>query len=218
VTDRLFLLYFLFCLGAPFRRYARRLWTCHRRWAPAAGCGVFLCELVPSGDPFVCCLCETFFLCEILFSNGFFIFSEKQIKFATSSTTAAVQSKSNSHVNVYCQPVEFTSFCLVCSLCAMFYVVFEEAEGAGLRPPFGLTTAPATVLGGCWCRGGAGTSQVVSKWRATSSYKIGQKIAIPRKATDRLLRAFWVNFCVFNGHFRQYFQNLHHLLYGFRKY
>jgi hypothetical protein len=42
-----------FFLGAPFKRYARRLWTCHRRWAPAAGCGVFLCELVPSGDPFI---------------------------------------------------------------------------------------------------------------------------------------------------------------------
>jgi hypothetical protein len=34
----------------------------------------------------------------------------------------------------------------------------------------------------------------------------------------RKVRAFWVNFCVFNGHFRQYFQNLHHLLHGFRKY
>jgi hypothetical protein len=53
---------FFFFLGAPFKRYARRLWTCHRRWAPAAGCGVFLCELVPSGGPFMCCLCETFFL------------------------------------------------------------------------------------------------------------------------------------------------------------
>jgi hypothetical protein len=71
-TDRLLL---LFCfLGAPFKRYARRLWTCHRRLAPAAGCGVFLYELVPSGDPFICCLCETFFF--FLF-NGFFYFLRK---------------------------------------------------------------------------------------------------------------------------------------------
>jgi hypothetical protein len=39
--------------------YARRLWTYHRMRAPAVGCGVFLYELVPSGDPFVSCLCET---------------------------------------------------------------------------------------------------------------------------------------------------------------
>jgi hypothetical protein len=64
--------FFLFFLGAPFKRHARRLWTCHCRWAPAAGCGVFLCELVPSGDPFICCLCKTFF-----FLRNFFIPSEK---------------------------------------------------------------------------------------------------------------------------------------------
>ena len=91
-----------FFLGAPFKRYARRLWTCHRRWAPAAGCGVFLCELVPSGDPFICCLCETFFLADIFYlTDIFFISSEKQIKFVASTATAAVQSKSNSHVSVY---------------------------------------------------------------------------------------------------------------------
>jgi hypothetical protein len=53
-----------------------------------------------------------FFFAKLFFSNEFFISSEKQIKFATRSTTAAVQSKSNSHVNVFYQPVEFTSFCL----------------------------------------------------------------------------------------------------------
>jgi hypothetical protein len=38
-----------FLLRCPLRR----LWTCHRMWAPAAGCGVFLSELVPSGDPLI---------------------------------------------------------------------------------------------------------------------------------------------------------------------
>jgi hypothetical protein len=116
-TDRLFLLFFL---GAPFKRYARRLWTCHRRWAPAAGCGVFFCELVPSGDPFVCCLCKTFFLGRNFFSPTDFLFPPKN-KLSSQrgllSATAAVQSKSNSHVNVYYQPVEFTSFCLVAWVC-----------------------------------------------------------------------------------------------------
>jgi hypothetical protein len=38
------------------------------------------------------------------------------------------------------------------------------------------------------------------------------------KKTFYIVRAFWVIFFVFNGNFRQYFQNLHHLFYGFRKY
>jgi hypothetical protein len=55
-----------------------------------------------------------------------------------------------------------------------------------LRPPFGLTTAPATYWGvagvvGCWYLPGG-----VKMERATGFYKIGQKIAIPLKATDRL--------------------------------
>jgi hypothetical protein len=51
-----------------------RLWTCHRMWAPAAGCGVFLYELVPSDGPFLWCLYETFFLRTFvfIFSNGLF--------------------------------------------------------------------------------------------------------------------------------------------------
>jgi hypothetical protein len=92
--------------------YARRIWTFHRMRAPAAGCGVFLHELVPSDDPFVWCLCETFFLRK-------FVTSILQLRYCRT----AVQSKSNSHVNVYdttgypgYQPVEFTSFCLVCWL------------------------------------------------------------------------------------------------------
>jgi hypothetical protein len=72
-------------------------------------------ELVPSGDPFICCLGETFFV-RFFLTELFFISSEKQNKFVTSTTATAVQSKSDSHVNVYYQPVEFTSFCLVCSL------------------------------------------------------------------------------------------------------
>jgi hypothetical protein len=100
-----------------FRCSLRRVWTYHRMWAPAAGCGVFLCELVPSNDTFMSLKKKN---ADIFFPNGhLFIPSEKQIKFVTSTTTAAVQSKSNSHVNVYYQPVEFTSFCLVCS-CSLF--------------------------------------------------------------------------------------------------
>jgi hypothetical protein len=91
-------------------------------WAPAAGCGVFLCELLPSDDPFMC-LCKTFF-CGIFFQRTFFLItSEKQIEFVTSTTTAAVKSKSNSHVTVYYQPVEFTVH-LLCVRC----FVFEEEE------------------------------------------------------------------------------------------
>jgi hypothetical protein len=94
-------------------------------WAPAAGYGVFLYELVPSYDPFMWCLCETFFLVRT-FLNGFcFYFLRKKIKFVTSTTTA-VQSKSNSHVNVYYQPVEFTSFCLLCSNTVRCFVFEEE--------------------------------------------------------------------------------------------
>ena len=101
------------------------LWTCHRMWAPATGCGVFLYELVPSDDPFMWCLCDTFFF---IFLRTFFIFfqrtfflSEEEIKFVTSTTTAAVQSKSNSHVTIYYQPVEFT-FCVF----AVLFLIFEE--------------------------------------------------------------------------------------------
>jgi hypothetical protein len=58
----------------------RRLWTCHRIWAPAAGCGVFLYELVPSDGPFIWCLCETnFFADAFLFANGHFFISENQL-------------------------------------------------------------------------------------------------------------------------------------------
>jgi hypothetical protein len=52
------LLFFFFFLQVPLAS----LWTCHRMWAPAAGDGVFLYELVPSDDTFMWCLCETFFL------------------------------------------------------------------------------------------------------------------------------------------------------------
>jgi hypothetical protein len=92
-------------------------------WAPAAGCGVFLYELVPSDDPLMWCLYETFFLRTFFFQRTFFSSSEQEIKFATGTTTAAVQSKSNSHVTVYYQPVEFTS-CVLCVRC----FVFEEEE------------------------------------------------------------------------------------------
>jgi hypothetical protein len=54
---------------------------------------------------------------------------------------------------------------------------------------FGLTITPATYLYwgvvGCWCHRAAGASQVVSSVKMTRN-KIGQKIAIPLEATDRL--------------------------------
>jgi hypothetical protein len=114
-------------------------------WAPATGCGVFLYELVPSDDPFMWCLWTHFFSFFLraffIFSNGHFSLSEEEIKFVTSTTTAAVQSKSNSHVTIYYQPVEFT-FCVF----AVLFLIFEEEEMLpwGLRPPSGLTIAPVT--------------------------------------------------------------------------
>jgi hypothetical protein len=62
----------LFFLGPPFRRYARRLCghaTAYGR-APAAGCGVFVYEPVPSGDT------QNFFVC-VCFSPTAFLFPPK---------------------------------------------------------------------------------------------------------------------------------------------
>jgi hypothetical protein len=72
-TDRLF---FPFFLKVPLESAVGRLWTCHRMWAPAAGCGVFLYELVPSDDLFMWCLCETFVFVDIIlfFPTDFFFF------------------------------------------------------------------------------------------------------------------------------------------------
>jgi hypothetical protein len=68
----------LFFLKVPLATAVGRLWTCHRMWAPAAGCGVFLCELVPSDDPFMWCLCETVFFCgHFFFQRTFFSSSEQ---------------------------------------------------------------------------------------------------------------------------------------------
>jgi hypothetical protein len=60
------------------------------------------------------------FLADIFFPTDTFLFSPGKKKFVMSTATAAVQSKSNSHANVYYQPVEFTS-CVRC-------FVFEEVE------------------------------------------------------------------------------------------
>ena len=139
----------------PLASAVGRLWTCHRMWAPAAGCGVFLYELVPSDDPFMWCLCETFFCGHFFFPTDFFFPSEQQIKFVTSTTTAAVRSKSNSHVTVYYQPVEFTS--------CVFAVLFLRRRRCCLEATIWAHNCPSDLLGGCWRHGGAGTSQVVSK-------------------------------------------------------
>ena len=117
-TDRLFFLFFF--LGAPFKRYARRLWTCHRRWAPAAGCGVFLCELVPSGDPFICCLCETFFFLRNFFLQRIFLFPPKN-KLSSQRVLQLLPYKASPIRTSTCTTSPLSSplfaLCLVCSLC-----------------------------------------------------------------------------------------------------
>jgi hypothetical protein len=77
------------------------------------------------------------------------------MKFVTSTATAAVQSKSNSHVTVYCQPVEFAS--------CVFAVLFLRRRRCCLEATISAHNCPSDLLGGCWCHGGASTSQVVSK-------------------------------------------------------
>jgi hypothetical protein len=62
----------------PKKTFLRRLWTCHRTWAPAAGCGVFIYELVPSDNPFMWCLCETIVFEDVfIFQRTFFYFLRK---------------------------------------------------------------------------------------------------------------------------------------------
>jgi hypothetical protein len=62
----------------------RRLWAVYGHatacgmWAPAAGCGFFLYELVPSDDPFMWCLYETFCFADIFFFNGLFFLPSEQ--------------------------------------------------------------------------------------------------------------------------------------------
>jgi hypothetical protein len=96
-TDRL---PFFFFFKVPLASAVGRLWTCHRIWAPAAGCEVLLYELVPSDGPFMWCLCVKFFFGHFLFfpTDISSSSSEQQIKFVASTTAAAVQNKSNSHV------------------------------------------------------------------------------------------------------------------------
>jgi hypothetical protein len=71
--------FFLLLFQVPLASAVGRLWTCHRMWAPAAGCGVFLYELVPSDGPFMWCLYETFFWADFFnFSQRTFFFSSEQ--------------------------------------------------------------------------------------------------------------------------------------------
>jgi hypothetical protein len=120
--------------------------------ARPARCGVFLYELVlvlvPSDDPFIWCLCETHLFCgHSPPQRTFFISSEKQIKFATSTTATAVQSKSNSHVSVYYQPVEFTSFCQV--LPCVFAVLFLRRRRSCLKATIWAHSCSSDLL--CYC-------------------------------------------------------------------
>jgi hypothetical protein len=69
-TDRLSFLVFFF--NVPLASAVGRLRTCHRMRAPAAGCGGFLYELVPSDDPFMWCLCDFFVLRNTFFQRTFF--------------------------------------------------------------------------------------------------------------------------------------------------
>ena len=68
---------------------------------------------------------QVIFLRPLFFSAAIFgIPSEKQIKFVTSTTATAVQSKSDSHVNVYYQPVVSSPLFVLCVRC----FVFEEEK------------------------------------------------------------------------------------------
>jgi hypothetical protein len=161
-------------------RVGCRLWTCHRRLTPAAGCGVFLYELVPSGYPFICCLCETFFV--FFFSRIFFYFLRK-INEVRNEVYNYCRTKQVQFARQRILPgARWVHLFLPC----VFAVLFLRRRRSCLEATIWAHNCPSDLLGGCWCRGGAGTSQVVSKWRATSFYKTGQKIAIPLRATDRL--------------------------------
>jgi hypothetical protein len=150
-TDRLSFFFLICFLGAPCvgcgpsvdmpPHVGTRswLWGLPLRALMTPSCGVFAKHL----------FLRTFF------SNGLFVFSEQEIKFVMSTTTAAVQSKSNLHVTVYYQPVEFTS--------CVFAVLFLRSRRCCLEATIWAHNCPSDLLGGCWRHGGAGTSQVVSK-------------------------------------------------------
>jgi hypothetical protein len=55
-----------------FAGYARRLWAWHPTWAPEAGCGISVCELVPSDGPLTS-------MSWCLF--GFFVYKQRQFVF-----------------------------------------------------------------------------------------------------------------------------------------
>ena len=114
------------------------------RYTNAAGCGVFLYELVPSGDPFICCLCETFFFLRNFFLQRIFLFPPKN-KLSSQRGLQLLPYKASPIRTSTCTTSPLSS--PLFALCVR-YVVFEEAEGAALRPPsFGLTIAPATYWG-----------------------------------------------------------------------
>ena len=105
--------------------------------------GVFLYELVPSGGPFICCLCETF-LCVCFFSSTDFFFPPPKHKLSSQRGPQLLPYKASPIRTSTCTTSPLSS--PLFALCVR-YVVFEEAEGAALRPPFGLTIAPATYWG-----------------------------------------------------------------------
>jgi hypothetical protein len=125
-TDRLsFCVCFLLA-----RRHARRLWTCHRMWAPAAGCGVFLYELVPSDDPFMSLygvFAKHFFRGNFCFQRTFFISSEKQIKFVMSTTTTRVLPYKVNPIRTSAYTTSPLSSSLF-ALCVRCFVFEEEKE------------------------------------------------------------------------------------------
>jgi hypothetical protein len=91
-------------------------------------CGVFLYELVPSGDPFICCLCETFCVCVFLLQRIFFTSSENKLTsqqglqlLPCKASSIRTSTSALSTYTTYYQPVEFTSFCLACSLCCFCF-------------------------------------------------------------------------------------------------
>jgi hypothetical protein len=116
--------------------------SAYRIWASAAGCGVFLCELVvPFGDPCICCLCEKnvrIFSTDFLFPPKNKLSSQRVLQLLPYKASPI---RTSAHTTSPLSSPLF-AFCLVCSLCC-----FWGGEGAALRPPFGLAIAPATYWG-----------------------------------------------------------------------
>jgi hypothetical protein len=82
------------------------------------------------------------FLCVFFFFIGFFISSENKLSSQRGLQLLPYKASSIRTSTCTTSPLSSPLF----AVCVR-YVVFEEAEGAALRPPFGLTIAPAAYWG-----------------------------------------------------------------------